>query len=604
MKWFNSSTLFLGAALLVGGHALAAMNDYAGLWVGQVALSHVNEVAVPLDEHNTPIAPNPNVPTPAHDEAYLRLILHVNGAGQVHLLRDVALLKQADGSASGAVAQSESDYVLVTDERLYADFPRQEAVRIASAVFDFGDRKATDAVDGLVDAVVDAVAESAQSSGVSSTSRDSALRHAEQNAQLAGENAGTPKIGPADVNAAFAAFLRDELPSGVLTSLATTEPLNLTALRTRARALQAASFYADARAVRMLDDLEAAVNAADGAPAKQAVAHNVVSRYRDFDNRYQRFITGRSVGDLIVDAAAAAAKSAVLADATAQSVGEAVDQIATVIAVRKEALQIKVAAYEDTAAPAAVDLVLDAVVESAMEHRSESVGAVERAAEVAGLSALESRVPRYALQVESPTQDYTAFVSSASFAGAVPTAAKAAALAAVKAAKNDPFHSVQTLKNAARIAAVNALQTVYAEAARARQTELPMTGRFAVGEGDSRLVSTISQQDAPLGAAALTAAIFLPANHPTNPFRHRRHPDHTTGFDIRRQIRIDFDAAPSNELQRVSFGVDQIHGTYREEIFGLHKPLGPAPQTNPIGLKVEGQFELNRISHIDTLNSF
>ena len=40
-----------------------------------------------------------------------------------------------------------------------------------------------------------------------------------------------------------------------------------------------------------------------------------------------------------------------------------------------------------------------------------------------------------------------------------------------------------------------------------------------------------------------------------------------------------------------------------EEIFGLHKPLGPTPATAPIGLKTEGRFELNRISEIDVLNA-
>jgi hypothetical protein len=46
--------------------------------------------------------------------------------------------------------------------------------------------------------------------------------------------------------------------------------------------------------------------------------------------------------------------------------------------------------------------------------------------------------------------------------------------------------------------------------------------------------------------------------------------------------------------------VDRIPGTYREEFFGLHKPLGP---DKDIGLRVEGRFELNRISTIDTLNA-
>jgi hypothetical protein len=72
------------------------------------------------------------------------------------------------------------------------------------------------------------------------------------------------------------------------------------------------------------------------------------------------------------------------------------------------------------------------------------------------------------------------------------------------------------------------------------------------------------------------------------------------GFDITRKLRLDFNGAPTNAPTRAGFGVDRITGIYREEIFGLHKPLGP---DKDIGLKVEGTFELNRISHIDTLNA-
>ena len=125
---------------------------------------------------------------------------------------------------------------------------------------------------------------------------------------------------------------------------------------------------------------------------------------------------------------------------------------------------------------------------------------------------------------------------------------------------------------------------------------------FGPGSGDPRLVSA-GTPHASLGPAGLTGTILLPANHPTNPFRHRRHPDHTTGFDIERRLRLDFDGATTNVLAKASFGVDQIVGTYREELFGLHKPLGPQPDTAPVGLRTEGRFELNRISRIDTLNT-
>ena len=76
--------------------------------------------------------------------------------------------------------------------------------------------------------------------------------------------------------------------------------------------------------------------------------------------------------------------------------------------------------------------------------------------------------------------------------------------------------------------------------------------------------------------SSLATEVILPANHPTNPFRHRRHPDHTTGFDIRRVVNLSFAATDGRLLSRSGYGVDRISGTYAEEIFGLHKPLGPA----------------------------
>jgi hypothetical protein len=256
----------------------------------------------------------------------------------------------------------------------------------------------------------------------------------------------------------------------------------------------------------------------------------------------------------------------------------------------------------DTAPTNAVGVVLDAVITSAYTNTSPVEAEVAASAEAAGLAA-RATLPRYALQVQAPTADYTAFIRSSSFQDAAGTAAEAAAVAAVRDAVNDQFHTEASLYRAAKLAAVGSLTAVYAEAARARQTELPMAGTFAVGAGDPRFVGSISNTNPPLGDAALTTTIYLPATHPTNPFRHRRHPDHTTGFDIQREIRIDFDGESTNQLERVSIGVDQITGTYREEVFGLHKPLGPDPEMMPIGLKVEGTFELNRISRIDTLNA-
>ena len=609
-RTINRIAIFTGVAvssLLLFNSSSRAEQSYEGLWIGRAALSYVTEVTVPLDEDNIPIAPDPNVPTKTHDEAYIRLLLHVNGAGQVNLLKDVAILTQNADGGSGSVTSSESDYVLVTDERLYSEFPEQEGVRLASAVFDFGDNNATEAVDTLVEIVALEIAESVFEEGLTALSSDSDLRAAESTAENAATTAAAPEMQAMDVAGSFIGFLNDELPPSEVTALATADQatyiLKMAELNSIAVPLMTNTFYNDSRAVMLLADLDAAINPLTNDAVNTAVAHNLVSRYADVDNSYQRFITGRSFGDMIESAAQTAGEASILSNATVSSIQTSVDEVLDVRDARDEALEIKDDDYADTAPTNAVEVVLNAIINRAFSSTSTVASIASEEAEVAGLNALENDVPRYALQTQAPTADYNTFVQSTSFDAADNTAAHAAALAAVKEAKNDQFHTVDSLYRAAKIAAVDALRTVYAEAARARQTELPMEGTFVLGGGDSRLLATISSTNAPLGSAALTTTVHLPASHPTNPFRHRRHPDHTVGFDIQRNIRIDFDGESTNQLDRISTGIDQISGTYREEVFGLHKPLGPSPDSQPIGLKVEGKFELNRISHIDTLNS-
>ncbi len=87
--------------------------------------------------------------------------------------------------------------------------------------------------------------------------------------------------------------------------------------------------------------------------------------------------------------------------------------------------------------------------------------------------------------------------------------------------------------------------------------------------------------------------ITLGRNHPTNPFRHKYHSQHATGFEINRQLSLSFDTAAENpQSARPGFGSEWISGTYRETIGGLHK----------IPLKTEGRLELQRINRVATLN--
>ena len=256
--------------------------------------------------------------------------------------------------------------------------------------------------------------------------------------------------------------------------------------------------------------------------------------------------------------------------------------------------------------------VVNAIIDSAVTSLTNSVrikDTIQTAAEAAGRDTLAAAVPRFEVSAQVPTPEYNDFVRSStnsfpstSFTNSAELAAQAAAQGAVSERVNNPLYTAQSLQNAARVAAVQALQGVYGAAARAVRNELPLAGRFGPGQGDPRLTWENKAAADVLwkNVASLSGTIYLPANHPTNPFRHRRHPDHTAGFDIRRRLSFDFDGTPTNALARAGFGVDRITGTYREEIFGLHKPLGPQKDT---GLRVEGTFQLNRISLIDTLNA-
>jgi hypothetical protein len=101
--------------------------------------------------------------------------------------------------------------------------------------------------------------------------------------------------------------------------------------------------------------------------------------------------------------------------------------------------------------------------------------------------------------------------------------------------------------------------------------------------------------------ALVRGDLFLGAAHPSNPYRHKYHPDHASGFDVHRKILLEPIPPDAGEVLQTpaGYGVDRISGRYSEEIFGLHKPLGPAQD---LGLRVEGTFTLNRISLIGRIN--
>ncbi len=605
-----------GALLLLPGVVWGGAHPSRGLWVGQVTLNFVNEVPVVLDATDQPVAPDPKIATPTSDEAHLRLILHVNGAGQVNLLRDVAILARSGVAVSSGqpvdvtkdpsalryqadLLARESDLALVTDERLYGEFPPQPATRLASAVFDFGDARATEAVL----AVIDAAAASAAASALAGKT----AAEAEPLATAAANDV----VQHSDVAAQFALFLSDSLKKSVVDSIANGDSTALADARAAAVALASwSSFFPDFRGSNMVE----AVYQTTQTPgltdeAKRQAAQNMAAAHADLTDEYARFLAGKEFGDMIAGGAAAAAAAAVVPGATAGSVMNAVKGNTAVRAAQTTANALAaLSAYADTRAPDAVATVTAAIGSAAaglLPAEPSAEASVKAAAEAAGRTALAEQVTRYAIPALGPTPDYTSFIKSAEFVGSPALAAKAAASAAVAAFAADPFLTLAELTTAGSDAATDALRegdaNAFKAAAAAAERELPLAGLFARGVGDPRFSYAIKTENlAPLGAPALVGTLFLPASHPTNPFRHRKHPDHRYGYDIIRNIRLDFDAGPADSFEPAGFGVDRITGVYREELFGLHKKLGPGKD---VGLRVEGRFELNRISLIDALNA-
>lgn len=610
----KSPVAWLAAAGFVAlGPAVTSQSDpYRGLWVGEVKLNYVNEVPVPLDENDVPIAPDPSVATPTADQAQMRVILHVNGAGQVSLLRDVAVINRrplsaAPGSPPPAVASTanESDLVLVTDPRLYGQFPPQAARRVGTAVFDFGDARATAALDEVVRRAAAAAAQSVETS-TANFSTLAGRNAATTAATAAGKTAANPAVTEADAATAFDTFLRVEIPSADVDAIAAAVNPVLEAQdeQLAANLLLSSSFYHDTRASNMVVAVVAAVQAAATPASKRTDAQNLASAYADLTDNYGRFIAGKIFGDMILGAASAAANAAVLPGATADSLRLAVNGNEAVVAARREALQIKVARYLDTRSTRAVEWVVEAVLGSVVSALP-AVQGQEKQLEVqavdAGRRTLAESVARYPIPTSRPTAAYNDFIASADFTGSPQKAAEAAAAGAVSERANNALYTPTSLENAARVAALNALKAAFNAAARAILTELPMHGVLAAGKGDPRLTYDIKTSNgAPLGPAGLSGEIVLPRDHPTNPFRHRQNPDHTTGYDLTRLLRLDFDPASTASPARAGYGVDLLTGVYREEVFGLHKPLGPS---RDIGLKTEGRFELRRISLIDALNA-
>jgi hypothetical protein len=584
-----------------------------GLWVGQVTVSAVNEVVVGVNEERQLVAPDPKVPTPTADDAHIRVILHVNGAGQVSFLKGVAIFDRSD-------SVDRTDIALVTDESLFPEMPKV-GKRIATAAFDFGDPRAVGAVQELVEAAATAAADSINSeSSVKAT--DIGIRSAAQTAATA---AAETVIEEADVNKAYLAFIAAEYSAALSPAAdaagvaaagafpATESQIRSAALaaangtgeiisaRTAAADLESGSFFADARGTEAVDALvQAVASAATEAIVVAASADEVAAKAAangaaidagnavgDVSGAFNNFIGG-SVFSAMIPAVAEASASAAFAHVEGGGI--------------KPEPAARTAAEGDPAYVAALDAanLLDANAEFAGDSRArDAVNSVKEAAvlaaatsatngdrasdvDSAALSAAQSAadsVPRVPVPTTAPSAGYRSLIASDEF---TKEAAGKAGIAAGEAAflKAVDGGSDADVREAALIAAEGALRSLSLQAGAVPFGDVLMSGSLGPG-----------------GSANCT--LILPQDHPTNPFRHRRNPDHADGFEITRHLKFTFDGGPGEALPLAGFGVNRLTGVYEEELFGLHKPLGPDKN---VGLRVKGTFELNRISLVGALN--
>lgn len=353
------------------------------------------------------------------------------------------------------------------------------------------------------------------------------------------------------------------------------------------RIATAAYDFGDDRAVQILNDIASAAATAASTGANPTNAANAVAQSADPDARYLAYVGGAAFNNAAMNAALVAKIGALQAKGTngnPDQVLSAATQAATqnfyIVTNLAYAQTLSTnGAFTDSRYVAAVNAIALGAATGAASAASSNLtaAAVGASATNGALVAVTNSINAPA--VESP--NYKNFIGTSAFATAVNTAAAAAsATARASLQAGSSANTAQIQANGAAIQAMT-VANIYSTADTVVMNEALMNG-------------TISPSQ------SLTGTIYLGASHPTNPFKHRRHPDHTIGFAITRALNIQFDSSTSTNAQQISgFGVDQITGTYHEEISGLHKPLGP---NQNIGLITEGTVTLNRVSLVDTLN--
>lgn len=125
----------------------------------------------------------------------------------------------------------------------------------------------------------------------------------------------------------------------------------------------------------------------------------------------------------------------------------------------------------------------------------------------------------------------------------------------------------------------------------------PMIQRYGTvaydwdGTGEEAHTKTMTGQLVPSGTCTVT--ITCGAEHPTNPFRHRHHPDHRKGIRLERTLKITLPPADPAALEHD--GVLAFSGTYEETVKGI-LPASADP------ILVRGDITLRRVNDIATLD--
>lgn len=603
---------------------LWAAHPSRGLWVGEVALNAVNEATGAVGDSNTYEFTDPEITTSTSDTAFLRVLLHVNGAGQVSLLKSVALVE------TGEVIDGFNQLLLITNPDLYPNYPGI-ARRVATAFFEFGDPQGTDAVDVLINdavaiAVPQAIAGNLRSvieaniltalgdvvanadvdlfyfnpgAGASFVTDD--FFDAAQVATIADAVAGLIDAGThsasdfnySDTSVSYNPFSADPLAGAFATAVDDAEDLKANS-----------SFYGDTRGIDAIvnlvvaaasaaESLDVSATLAEKEAAAQAAAIAEWHNAADLGQAFNRFLASAdfaSLPETLLDTAVQSAIDNELLSNDQAVIFDAIElalfDLDPVPALGTEAGNISATSFfGDTRPQLALEAIIAAAAEAASVQvlvstdRADLTEAVEDA-----LNAAKSAIQPAPVFATAPSDAYNEFVSGS---GSGSDYQDAATLAAEIAAEEAKFQfdagvtDAETLAKITKSAVEKALVGYRNQAAALPKNEIALSGALVAG-------------------GEVSGTFVLPAQAPTNPFLHRLHPDHGSGIEITRNVQFSIDTPDGGvEFSNGGYGVSVLTGTYSEEIFGLHKPLGAQQD---VGLKTQGNFTLSRITLVDSLN--